>query len=244
MPRKPIKKATIVRHKKNRKGAVVEPEIKHGVPLFEALPMTRILVDPPKPKPVTVADAWDAMKEAGELPYYQRHAVNPYREAQNRADEVAKTASQRVRTEFADGLVYDSARHSVPNVHQSSEPIIPLLPLWKNDCPHVFPNGSSCIDWMEHSQHIITGVCAHCPMQFDTRHPEHKMLFLAAPKAARNMGHAGQYNKPGTSVGEVYGTPWQIFVYNHFAWMYSVKVWLRNSPALLRKAWKWINTDF
>ena len=240
MKRKPTMKTTI-RHKKNRKGEVVATLIRHAEPATEAA----------KPEPQNVADAWDAMKAAHDAPMWIRHqTVNPYRAEQDKRDLLAKLPLVNTSREYVNEQAYDPTRRVAPDVHQTQEPIIPLTPLWNyNNCTHRHTPGDvlgSAIAWMEHSQGIVTGVCAHCPTQFDCRHEEHMELLRANPRAIRSMGHAGQYDAPGSEVGQVYGTPWQIFVYNHFhfAWVYSVKVWLRNFPALLRKAWAWAKEDF
>src|SRR5271155_1016135 len=117
----------------------------------------------PKPKPQNVADAWDAMKEAGELPYYLQHRVNPYRAAP------AKSGTEVTRPDI------------IVTKH-----------------PHIHDNGDSAIQWMEHSNHIVTGVCAHCPATFDTRIPEHLSLLRANPRAIRMMGRAIQSEPAGT----------------------------------------------
>lgn len=193
----------------------------------------------PEPKPQNVADAWDAMQAAGELPAnYRDYKVNPYRAAQDRAD--AFVTVYRPLDEN-DRLKYDPTRRVAPDVHQTQEPIIPLAPQWEyNGCTHRRTPGDklgSAIAWMEHSQGIITGFCARCPTQFDTRHEEHMELLLANPRAIRSMGRAGQYNTPGSGVGQVYGTPTAIWFYNHFAWVYGIKPWLR-------KAGQWLRKDF
>ena len=60
-------------------------------------------------------------------------------------------------------------------------------------CPHVRDNGTSSINWMEHSNNIVKGVCSGCPSEFDTRNPEDLKLLRANPKAIRAMGRAGQH---------------------------------------------------
>lgn len=240
-------KKTTIRHKKNRKGEVVETVMQHAEPLTVNIPewMAIPAAPAPKLKPTTIADAWDAMKEAGELPFSQRHCtVNPYRAEQDKADEKAKAA----RGCFPRGiglsyyLTFDPKRRVASDRHQSLDTFIPVLhPLVKTQCPHVYENGNSCVQWMEHSQNIITGVCAHCPTQFDTRHPEHLDLLNSTPKNARRMGHAAQGQIPGTGVGSVYGTEWQIFRYNYFPWL---EVLQRRIVIRFRALKKWVFTDF
>ena len=229
-------KKTTVRHKKNKKGRVVETFITHREPAKE----------PAKPKPQNVADAWDAMKAAHDAPMWIRHqTVNPYRAEQDKRDLLAKLPLVNTSREYVNEQAYDPTRRVAPDVHPSLGPIIPLTPLWNyNNCTHRRTPGDvlgSAIAWMEHSQGIVTGVCAHCPTQFDIRHEEHMELFRANPRAIRSLGHAGQYNAPGSGVGQVYGTEWQIFRYNYFPWL---EVLQRRIVARFRALKKWIFTDF
>lgn len=60
-------------------------------------------------------------------------------------------------------------------------------------CPHVRDNGTSSINWMEHSNNIVKGVCSGCPSEFDTRNPEDLKLLRSNPKAIKAMGRAGQH---------------------------------------------------
>ena len=219
-------KKTTIRHKKNKKGQVVETFITHREPAKE----------PAKPKPQNVADAWDAMKAAGELPRYQQwRTVNPYRDSRPRPAVIVGVSIP----EF-DGGLQDPNRRLAP-----AKPETPVT--WPDiisvpQCPHRYGiHGDSCIKWMEHSGGVITGVCAHCPATFDTRNPEHLQLLKDNPKAMRNMGRGGQYALPGNGVGSVYGTEWQIFRYNYFPWL---EVLQRRIVARFRALKKWIFTDF
>src|SRR5271154_1619200 len=83
----------------------------------------------PKPKPQNVADAWDAMKEAGELPHGMRYKHgNPYRAAQDREELLAALPiHQTTPSELAKEMVFDSTRQAAPDTHQSPEPSIPAL---------------------------------------------------------------------------------------------------------------------
>jgi hypothetical protein len=63
----------------------------------------------------------------------------------------------------------------------------------KAQCPHVRDNGTSSINWMEHSNNIVKGVCSNCFSEFDTRNSEDLKLLRGNPKALKAMGRAGQH---------------------------------------------------
>lgn len=70
----------------------------------------------------------------------------------------------------------------------------------KQACPHVRENGTSRIQWMEHSNGVIKGVCGHCAAEFDARNPADANLLRGNLKAIKNMGRAGSHARKG--VGE------------------------------------------
>ena len=63
----------------------------------------------------------------------------------------------------------------------------------KAQCPHVRDNGTSSINWMEHSNNIVKGVCSNCFSEFDTRNQADLNLLRTNPKALKAMGRAGQH---------------------------------------------------
>ena len=63
----------------------------------------------------------------------------------------------------------------------------------KQQCPHIRDNETSSINWMEHSNNIIKGVCSNCFSEFDTRIPADRNLLIQNPKAIQKMGRAGQH---------------------------------------------------
>ena len=65
--------------------------------------------------------------------------------------------------------------------------------LTKQQCPHVRENGTSSINWMEHSNNIVKGVCGNCFSEFDTRNQADLQLLRTNPKAIKQMGRAGQH---------------------------------------------------
>jgi len=134
----------------------------------------------PSPKPQTVADAWDAMKEANELPAnYQGMTENPFRKAPVTEPETTEIS--------LDGVVIEGKK-------EAQEKVFYTRILNKESCPHKRNNGSSHISWMGHSNKIIKGVCGSCFSPFDTRDAKDLLLFLSDPRAARTMGIAGTYN--------------------------------------------------
>jgi hypothetical protein len=229
-------KKTTVRYTKGRKGRVVktvtvqaEPATEPAKPqrepiVFYDYPLEPPVVTPEPPKPQNAADAWDAMKAAGELPAYYEHKTNPYRAEQDKRDELAKIPHQGSSRFPIEELEFDPTRRMAP----STDAVLTNWGTKEPLCPHRRLEGPLPIAWMEHSQHIIKGVCLHCFYPFDTRNPEHLKLYEEDTKNHRRMGHAGQYNAPGNGVGAVYGTELQIFLYNWFPWVYRVQVWLRN----------------
>lgn len=68
----------------------------------------------------------------------------------------------------------------------------------KTDCPHRRDDGSQNIKWMEHSNHIIMGVCGSCFSPFDCRDPKDMALFLTNPRAQITMGRV----KPLPTISE------------------------------------------
>ena len=63
----------------------------------------------------------------------------------------------------------------------------------KQQCPHVRDNGTSSINWMEHSNNIVKGCCSNCFSEFDTRNADDLKLLRSNPKAIKSMGRAGQH---------------------------------------------------
>lgn len=63
----------------------------------------------------------------------------------------------------------------------------------KQQCPHLRDNETSSINWMEHSNNIIKGVCSNCFSEFDTRIKADRDLLIRNPKAIQKMGRAGQH---------------------------------------------------
>jgi len=72
--------------------------------------------------------------------------------------------------------------------------------LTKQLCPHLRDNGTSNIQWMEHSNHIVLGVCGTCNSQFDARNPDDLKLLRSNLKAIKNMGRAGAHAQRGMLV--------------------------------------------
>lgn len=63
----------------------------------------------------------------------------------------------------------------------------------KQQCPHLRENGTSAINWMEHSNRIVKGVCNRCFSEFDSRDPKDVQLLRFDLKSQQNMGRAGQH---------------------------------------------------
>jgi hypothetical protein len=63
----------------------------------------------------------------------------------------------------------------------------------KTQCPHIRDNGTSSINWMEHSNSITKGVCSNCFSEFDARITADRALLIQNPKALQKMGRAGQH---------------------------------------------------
>lgn len=123
-------------------------------------------------RPQTVDEAWDAMKAAGELPYLYKSANAPT-------------------------IYHKEKPASTPNktpMLPSTEDFLQERIDRKKKCNHRrYPDNSLNIKWMEHSNHIILGVCGQCFSQFDTREPQDNDFFLEDIKARRNAGKAGSH---------------------------------------------------
>lgn len=72
----------------------------------------------------------------------------------------------------------------------------------KRICPHKRENGTYNIKWMEHSNHITTGVCGTCRSEFDTRNPADLRLLRDDLKSIKNMGRSGPHAMRGAIVEE------------------------------------------
>jgi hypothetical protein len=70
----------------------------------------------------------------------------------------------------------------------------------KRICPHKRENGTYNIKWMEHSNHITTGVCGTCRSEFDTRNPDDLRLLRDDLKSIKNMGRSGAHAMRGAIV--------------------------------------------
>lgn len=67
----------------------------------------------------------------------------------------------------------------------------------KKYCPHLREDLKSNIQWHEHSNHIIKGVCGLCCSEFDARIPEDRQLLLKDQFAIKNMARAGSHAQRG-----------------------------------------------
>jgi len=70
----------------------------------------------------------------------------------------------------------------------------------KRICPHKRENGTYNIKWMEHSNHITTGVCGTCRSEFDTRNADDLRLLRDDLKSIKNMGRSGAHAVRGMVV--------------------------------------------
>ncbi|MHB8501505.1 MAG: hypothetical protein ACYDHE_11245 [Candidatus Acidiferrales bacterium] len=70
----------------------------------------------------------------------------------------------------------------------------------KKICPHKRENGTYNIKWMEHSNHITTGVCGTCRSEFDTRNQDDLKLLRDDLKSIKNMGRSGAHAMRGILV--------------------------------------------
>jgi hypothetical protein len=70
----------------------------------------------------------------------------------------------------------------------------------KKICPHKRENGTYNIKWMEHSNHITTGVCGTCRSEFDTRNPDDLRLLRDDLKSIKNMGRSGAHAMRGAII--------------------------------------------
>ena len=64
-------------------------------------------------------------------------------------------------------------------------------------CPHIHEDGRYNIKWMEHSNHVIKGVCGNCFAEFDARDKADRLLLQHDPKSIKNMGRAGSHANSG-----------------------------------------------
>lgn len=97
------------------------------------------------------------------------------------------------RKPYVDPRVLEQKRIALEEQHAATRREFERRRLAKVQCPHVRDNGTSSINWMEHSNNIVKGVCSGCPSEFDTRNPEDLKLLRANPKAIKAMGRAGQH---------------------------------------------------
>lgn len=97
------------------------------------------------------------------------------------------------RKPYVDPRVLEQKRLALEERQAEIRRTLRLRILTKQQCPHVRDNGTSSINWMEHSNNIVKGVCSGCFSEFDTRNAEDLKLLRANPKAIKAMGRAGQH---------------------------------------------------
>jgi hypothetical protein len=109
------------------------------------------------------------------------------------ANKALADALLESRKPWVDPHVIEQKRIALEEQHEATRKEFERRKNAKTQCPHVRDNGTSSINWMEHSNNIVKGVCSGCPSEFDARNPEDLKLLRANPKALKSMGRAGQH---------------------------------------------------
>lgn len=104
------------------------------------------------------------------------------------------------RKPYVDPKVLEQKKKDLEERHRQIALELRMKQATKRICPHKRENGTYNIKWMEHSNHITTGVCGTCRSEFDTRNTDDLRLLRDDLKSIKNMGRSGAHAMRGAIV--------------------------------------------